>query len=178
MEKTTNQPIIKIAIVGAESTGKSTLTKQLAQHYNSVYVPEFARSYFNLNDINNYTINDINQITQKQIELENELMSKANRFLFCDTAMITLKLWALNEFNTESDIISHAFSNRTYDLFLICNNDVPWEDDGQRKHKHLREHLFKWNKHELIKHNLNYKIVKCIGSERLDNAVNIINEKF
>ncbi len=178
MEKPTQASIIKIAIVGAESTGKSSLVEQLAKHYRTQFAHEFARNYFNTNNINNYTINDIEFIANKQIALEDKLMLTANQFLFCDTAMITLKIWAQNEFSTSSKIIDEAFNNQHYHLFLICNNDVPWVADNQRKHEHLREHIFKLNKHELIKHNFNYKIISGLGDDRFNNAVKIITELF
>ena len=96
MEKNT---IKKIAVIGAESTGKSNLCQSLAINYKTVFVPEYARTYFNTNDINNYSIFDLQIIAQKQIDLENELIKKANTLLFCDTTLLTLKIWGDLEFN-------------------------------------------------------------------------------
>jgi NadR type nicotinamide-nucleotide adenylyltransferase len=168
----------KIAILGAESTGKSTLAELLAKKYNTIFIPEFARSYFNKNDIKNYSLSDLEQIALEQIELEHELSKNANGFVFCDTTLITIKIWSQNEFKQVPQVISTHIKHSDYDLYLLCNNDVPWKDDGQRMHQHLREHVFKWNKHELIKLNVPYKIVSGIGEDRNQKAIQIIESTF
>ena len=72
MEKTTDQRIKRIVIVGPESTGKTILCEQLAKYYNTVYVPEYARTYFEVHDINNYDTFDLEIIAKKQLELDAE----------------------------------------------------------------------------------------------------------
>lgn len=168
----------KIAILGAESTGKTMLCEQLAKHYNTVFVPEFARTYFNENDINNYTINDLELIAKKQLLLESDFEKKASSFLFCDTSLITIKIWSSHQFNEIPEFITNSIKPSDYDLYLISNNDVPWVKDPQRKDADIREHLFKCNKHELQKLNVDYKIIKGIGDARLTSAINLINEAF
>ena len=178
MEKTTNHKIKKIVIVGAESTGKTELCKQLAKHYKTVYVPEYARTYFEKHDINNYGTSDLEIIAKKQIELEHEYLLKANRFLFCDTSLITIKIWSSLKFNKVPNFIIKSIKSNDYDLTLISNNDVPWVADSQRKNEDLREHLFKLNKHELQKLNVDYKIIKGIGEDRLKNTIKLIEGAF
>lgn len=165
----------KIALLGAESTGKTTLCQQLAKHYQTLFVPEFARDYFNSHDINNYTIEDLDIIAKKQIELENQYITKANKVLICDTTLLTIKIWSLHKFNTVSDFISNSINQMNYDLYLISNNDVPWIEDNQRKDKNIREHILKMNQTELEKINANYSILKGINQNRLDNAITIID---
>jgi len=165
----------KIAILGAESTGKTTLCQQLAKHYQTLFVPEFARDYFNSHDIKNYTIKDLDIIAKKQIELENQYITKANTILICDTTLITIKLWSLHKFNSVSDFISNSINQMNYDLYLISNNDVPWIEDNQRKDKNIREHIFEMNQSELQKTNSNYSILNGINQNRLDNAIAIID---
>jgi NadR type nicotinamide-nucleotide adenylyltransferase len=174
MEKTTKHKIKKIVIVGAESTGKTELCEQLAKHYNTVYVPEYARTYFEVHDINNYDTSDLEIIAKKQLELESEYLLKANRFLFCDTSLITIKIWSTHKFNKVPSYITKSIKSNDYDLYLISNNDIPWVSDSQRKNSDLREHLFKLNKHELQKLNIDYKIIKGIGEDRLKNTINVI----
>ncbi len=174
MEKT----IKKIAILGAESTGKSTLCEQLAAHYNGQFVPEFARSYFEGNDIKNYSLDELILIANHQLELEKDIEETSTNFLFCDTSLITIKIWALNQFNKVPHIISRSIKPSDYDLYLICNNDIPWQADALRQHQHLREHIFKWNKHELQKLSIDYHIVKGLGDKRLNNAIQIIDAAF
>lgn len=165
----------KIAILGAESTGKTTLCQQLAKHYHTLFVPEFARDYFNIHDINNYSLEDLDIIAKKQIELENQFITQANTILICDTTLITIKIWSLHKFNKVSDFISNSITLMNYDLYLISNNDVPWIEDNQRKDKNIREHIFEMNQSELDKINANYSIIKGINQNRLDNAITIID---
>jgi NadR type nicotinamide-nucleotide adenylyltransferase len=165
----------KIAILGAVSTGKTTLCEQLAKHYQTLFVPEYARDYFNSHDINNYTIEDLDIIAKKQIELENQYLTQANKVLICDTTLITIKLWSLHKFNRVSDYISNSITQMNYDLYLISNNEVPWIEDNQRKDKNNREHIFEMNHSELQKINANYSILKGINQNRLENAIAFID---
>ena len=167
--------IKKIAILGAESTGKTTLCQQLAKHYHTLFVPEFARDYFDIHDINSYTIEDLDIIAKKQIELENTYLSQANTILICDTTLITIKIWSLHKFNTVSDFISKSINQMNYDLYLISNNDVPWIEDNQRKDKSKREQIFEMNQSELNKINTNYSILTGINQNRLENAIAFID---
>ncbi|MBI3517896.1 MAG: ATP-binding protein [Bacteroidetes bacterium] len=177
MEKTTNN-VKKIVIIGPESTGKTVICEQLAKHYNTVFVPEYARTYFDEHDINNYNTDDLDIIAKKQLELEQEYLPKAHRFLFCDTSLITIKIWSSHKFNKVPPFIASHIKPNDYDLYLISNNDVPWVADPQRRNEDLREHLFKWNKHELQKLNVDYKIIKGIDEARLKNTIAIINNAF
>jgi len=167
--------IKKIALLGAESTGKTTLCQQLAKHYHTLFVPEYARDYFNIHDINNYTIEDLDIIAKEQIELENQYITKANKVLICDTTLLTIKIWSLHKFNSVSDFISNSIPKMNYDFYLILNNDVPWIEDNQRKDKDLREQIFEMNQTELQNINANYSIVKGLNQYRLDNAIAIID---
>lgn len=160
----------KIALLGAESTGKTTLCQQLAKHYNTLFVPEFARQYFDIHDINNYSITDLDIIARKQIELEDQYILQANKLLICDTTLLTIKIWSLFKFNTVSDFISNSITQMNYDLFLISNNDVPWIQDKQRKDENIRKHIFDMNQTELQKINANYFIIKGINETKLENA--------
>ena len=168
--------IKKIVILGAESTGKSTLCKQLAIHYDTIFVPEFARTYFEEHDINNYNISDLEIIAKNQ--LEKDSINKANNYLFCDTSLITIKIWSTHKFNIVPKYITKYIKPSDYDLYLISNNDVKWIADPQRRNEDLREHLFKWNKHELQKLNVDYKIIKDEGEVRLKNTIRFIDKTF
>lgn len=170
--------IKKIVILGAESTGKTTLCEQLANHYNTAFVPEYARTYFEEHDINNYSTNDLEIIAKNQLELEKNSIKKANTYLFCDTSLITVKIWSTHKFNIVPKFITKHIKPSDYNLYLILSNDVKWIEDPQRRNEDLREHLFKWNKHELQKLNVDYKIIKGLGEERLKCAVKLIDETF
>lgn len=178
MEKTTTPPVKKIAILGAESTGKSELCKQLADHYHTALVHEYARDYFNVHDINHYGIEDLDVIARGQLELERTMLPQANRILICDTTLITIKIWSVYQFNKISDLISSSIRANDYDLYLICNNDVPWTEDPQRRNPDLRDHLLNWNIHELTKLNCEYHLIEGTGSDKLKHAIRIIDAHF
>jgi NadR type nicotinamide-nucleotide adenylyltransferase len=170
--------IIKIAVIGAESTGKSELCVALAKHYNTVWAPEYAREYFNDSDIYNYTIEDLIIIAEKQIALENEVVKKAKRFLFCDTTLITLKVWSELEFKKTPKYINDNLSKIKYDHYFITDNDMPWQQDELRQNKFSRDMILELNKNEVKELNASFSIISGMNKERLKNAVKVIDELF
>ncbi len=170
--------IIKIAVLGAESTGKSVLCEALAAHYQTVWVPEYAREYFNDSDIYNYTLGDLEKIAVKQLQLEKAAAKKAKRFLFCDTTLITLKIWAQLEFNIVPKIIEEGLKKADYDFYLLTNNDVNWQPDGQRQNKFSREMIFEMNLKEIKNTPTPYAIVSGIDNQRLKDVITIIDLKL
>ncbi|MCC6370705.1 MAG: ATP-binding protein [Bacteroidia bacterium] len=169
---------LKIAVIGAESTGKTWLCEELAIHFNTVWVPEYAREYFNHSDIYNYTLADLEIIAKKQMEMENQLFLEATNYLFCDTALITLKIWAELEFKRVPDIIAHSIEQLHYDFYLICNNDVDWVKDEQRQNKFSRELIFEMNIGEARASVAPFYIVAGKGQARLQAAINEIERRF
>jgi len=167
--------IKRIAITGPESTGKSTLARQLAKHYHTVWVPEYARTY--IDQLNRpYCKDDLIEIMKGQIKAEEELMSKANSFLICDTDLTVVKIWAEHRFGSLNPIIQSEFEQRSYDLYLLLDIDFPWQFDPQREHPDKRKFFFDWFERELTKKKANYRIVSGNDHERINNACQIINE--
>jgi NadR type nicotinamide-nucleotide adenylyltransferase len=167
--------IIKIAIVGAESSGKTWLCEALAAHYKTAWVPEYAREYFNDSDIYNYTLDDLVIIAKKQIDLEENQIKKANRFLFCDTNLITLKIWAELEFEQTPPFIEQQLSVLKYDHYFLTDNQMPWVEDPLRQNKHSRDLLFQMNETEIKKTGIPYSVIGGKDEERLKNAVKIVD---
>ena len=166
---------IKIGIVGAESSGKTWLCEALAGHYATTWVPEYAREYFNNSDIYNYTLKDLVIIARKQIELEETLIKTAGRFLFCDTTLITLKIWAELEFSNTPEEILKGLRETPYDYYFITDNQIPWTEDHLRQNKHSRELLFEMNEAEVKKTGIPYSIISGTDSTRFKNAVRILS---
>lgn len=169
--------IKKIAITGPESTGKSNLSEQLAFHYNTSWVPEYAREY--LGNLNRpYKKNDIVIIAKNQVKSENVIIKKANNFLFCDTDLIVTKIWSEVKYNNCDQWILDKINNNTYDLFLLCNIDLPWENDPLREHPDEREDLMKLFENELSERKLPFLIISGSGKDRLNNAIKAIDKTF
>lgn len=164
--------------MGAESTGKTWLCEALAKHYKTEWVPEYAREYFNDSDIYNYTLEDLVSIAKKQIEAEAELIKKANYFLFCDTTLITLKIWAELEFEQTPNFIEEQLKKVKYDHYFITDNQIAWEEDAQRQNKHSRELLFEMNLKEVQKSDVPYTIISGKDEERQQQAISELTKQF
>ncbi len=168
----------KIAITGPESTGKSALAKELANHYNASFVPEFAREYIATLE-RDYTYEDILFIAKKQIENEQiKTKSITGNFLFCDTELLVTRIWSLHKYSTCHPWIDKQIHKNHYHLFLLCNIDLSWQFDEQREHPHLRGYFFNWYKSELERYGFPYRVVSGAGKKRTENAINIINSVF
>lgn len=174
MEKR-NSEIIKIAVVGPESTGKSTLTLSLANSFNTLWVPEFAREYLQ-NKNGKYTYSDLEYIAKMQMQEEDKQIGKSNKYLFCDTNLLVLKVWSNFVFGKCCDFILENNLKRTYNLTLLTNIDIPWEPDPLREHPNKRDELFLIYKNELEQQNIVYSIISGSHTVRLQNATNSIND--
>ncbi len=164
----------RIAITGPESTGKSTLAKQLAEHYQTVYVPEIARFY--IDALNRpYNQDDLLAIAKLQCAEEDTLMKKANRILICDTDLLVIKIWSEFKYGNCNNWILEELSKRKYDLYLLCNIDLPWQDDPQREYPGERQELFNIYHQELIKMKVNYEIITGKENDRMQRAFTFID---
>lgn len=161
---------IKIALVGPESTGKSTLSQQLAKHFNGHFVPEFARTY--IAQLNRpYTLNDIEFIAEQQLKLEERASAD---LLFCDTNLLVTKIWAEHAFGNCPEYIAQHWQPGNYHLHLLMNIDLPWQPDPLREHPHLRSFFFEWYERELKQEKVPYQIVSGNEMERFKLATGIV----
>ncbi|MDP4292450.1 MAG: ATP-binding protein [Bacteroidota bacterium] len=167
-------PLLKrIAIIGPESTGKSTLAQQLADYYNTTWVPEYAREYLAKID-REYDYEDVLKIAQGQLGNENRLALFAENYLFVDTELIINKVWCEFKWHTCHQWILDRLMDHHYDLYLLTYFDLPWQYDPLRENPHIREELFEIYRNQLEIYGANYRIVKGIGEERLLNARSLI----
>jgi NadR type nicotinamide-nucleotide adenylyltransferase len=171
MEK--KNKIKRIALLGPESTAKSTLTEQLASYYNTVWVKEYSREY--LAQLNrSYTINDVLTIAKKQLEIENELIKKANQLIFADTELIISKVWCEDVFHSCPDWIAENLTTNKYDFYLLTFPDLEWISDPVRENPHRRTFFFEWYERELVAIKARYEIIKGAGTDRLKNCISCI----
>jgi len=169
--------MIKIAITGPESTGKSKLAEGLAAVYKTAFVPEFAREY--LEDIGRpYDIHDVVEIARQQLKLEADAANLRPDILFCDTELTVCKIWCEVKFGYCPVEISQWAEAVDYDLYLLCDIDLPWEYDPLREHPNLREHLFSLYLSEMEKKKVPFGIVSGTGPRRIANALALLNRYF
>lgn len=178
----------KIVILGPESTGKSTLCAGLAKHYNTTWCPEYAREYLLANGTN-YTFDNLLTVAQGQLALEDKHtagalinMAKENTspYLFIDTDMYVMKVWCEYVFQRCHHFILEEINNRKYDLYLLCNTDLPWTKDELREYpdEKNRIELFHIYKDILINQSTPWAIISGTDEERLQCAIEVIEGGF
>lgn len=165
--------LIKIAIVGPESSGKSTITQGLAKHFNCLWVPEYSRHYC-ANMEADCTIQDEINIFYGQIALEDSILSVANtELIFCDTTFLTVKVWSEHQFNHCPPVVQEEISKRQYDFYLLLKNDLPWEDDPLRNFKGMGDYFLNVWRKELQEINADFVEIGGLDN-RLENAINAV----
>ncbi|MGJ8665606.1 MAG: AAA family ATPase [Patiriisocius sp.] len=183
MEETLKQrpsDCLKIVLFGPESTGKTTLAKQLAAHFETQWVPEFMRAYLEKkwdDHQEKITRVDLLPIAKGQIASENELAVNAKKVLFCDTNLLEIEVYSkyYNDGFCPSEI-SEANKINTYDFYFLTGIDVPWEFDKLRDRPDDRENMFRIFEHHLIDYNLPYMIIKGSKHNRFERAIKQINK--
>jgi nicotinamide riboside kinase len=181
MEKNLRQQktaIIKIALFGPESTGKTTLAKQLAAYYETEWVPEFARDYLQKRWEENQHIceaDDMLPIAYGQMSLENEKLSSAKKYLFCDTNLMVTKVFSEIYYGFCDPLLNEEALEHEYDLFFLTDIDVPWEKDDIRDKPEGRETVFSVFKQTLIDNKKPFITLSGNKESRLTKAAIIID---
>ena len=183
MEKELTQDpinIVKIVLFGPESTGKTTLSKQLARHYNTVWTPEFAREYLQKkwnNERKTCEKEDLLPIAIGQMNLENKLGRKADKLLICDTDLLETKVYSEEFYGGTVDLkLREAVAKNKYDLYLLTYIDTPWEEDDLRDRPEQRLEMFTAFENTLKKYKKNYILLKGDKETRLKNATEAIDK--
>jgi NadR type nicotinamide-nucleotide adenylyltransferase len=172
-----NRSVLKrIAILGPESTGKTTLSAQLAVAFDTAWVPEYARAFAEALE-RPYTADDILHCAREQLRLEELRARAATGFLFCDTEFIILKVWAEQVFGRCPDFIVQQVKQHRYDLYLLTAPDLPFEKDPVRENPHRREELFALYEAELKTLGVEYAVISGIGKERLQQAAKAVRRR-
>ena len=183
MEKKLKQKpinLVKVVLFGPESTGKTTLSRHLAHHYNTVWTPEFAREYLQKKwnqERKTCEVEDLLPIAIGQIKLENRLAKRADKVLICDTDLLETKVYSEEFYDGFVDErLNKAATENTYDIYLLTYIDTPWEEDDLRDRPSLRLEMFNAFEKSLIDNNRPYIVLKGDKETRLKNAVETIDQ--
>jgi NadR type nicotinamide-nucleotide adenylyltransferase len=172
--------LVKIVLFGPESTGKTTLSIQLAKHYQTVWVEEYARPYLQKvwdEEQRICELRDIIPIAEGQIALENDLAKKAHKVLICDTDLLETKVYSEEYYNGLVDPrLDKAALENTYDLYLLTYIDTPWTPDDLRDRPEQREEMFHAFKKALDDYNRPYLLIKGNQETRFQTAVKAIDK--
>jgi nicotinamide riboside kinase len=226
------EAITKIVVIGPESTGKSTLCKKLAAHYNSLWVPEYAREYLEKKGTE-YNYENLLDIAKGQIALEDRIAGGGDQVsgigdqvsggkgqatdsvsestsnltpqtsylipynsyltlqtsnlkpqtshlkpLFIDTDMYVMKVWCEFVFNKCHNWILNRIAERPYDLYLLCDIDLPWIEDPLREYpdKNIRGKLYHFYKDLMVNQSRPWCNISGNYEERFEKAVNFIEK--
>ncbi|MBI5031020.1 MAG: AAA family ATPase [Chloroflexi bacterium] len=167
----------RICILGAESTGKTTLAAALAKHYNTVWVPEYAREYLESSN-RPCELSDMVPIAEGQVRSEDWLARQANRVLICDTNLLATMLWSEHYWGFMPERIRQLADARHYDLYLIADLGVPWIADGLRDSPNYREWFHARYVSELEKRGQAYVILSGTFEERMQGACHAIDRSL
>ncbi len=166
--------MISIAIVGPESTGKTTLAQSLAKQFETVWVPEYSREYLNALD-RPYNQTDLIEIASGQLRAEKKVRKKAKDLIFLDTDLFVIKVWSEFKYGNCDPWILQQLEMNKADFYLLTFFDVPYEDDPLRESPENRPELFDIYEKELKSHGVNFQVVQGSSQKRLEQAIENIN---
>ncbi len=192
------KPLIKVAVIGPESTGKSTLCELLAQYYNTQWCHEFAREFL-LTHGTDYSYDDLLYIAKGQLAMEDEytqslvgssesevnssvqdseLGTLNSKLLFIDTEMYVMKVWCEFVFGKCHRWVLDQIIERKYDLYLLCNTDLPWVKDELREYPDLktRDQLYHIYKDIMINQSTPWVDISGDYNERLQKAIKAVDQ--
>ena len=166
---------VKIAVIGPESTGKSTLVQALADHYHAPHVTEYAREYLEGKGRLPYELDDLERIAKGQVQREDDALQANPPILFCDTDLVTLHIWSLDKFDQAIPFVEKHLKSRRADLYLLCKPDLKWEFDPLREDANRRDELYDWN--AWVLKSIDAQFIEIVGSnqQRNLNAINAID---
>jgi NadR type nicotinamide-nucleotide adenylyltransferase len=164
--------MIRVAFTGPESSGKTTISKLVANQLKATWIEEYAREYLIQNN-DKYNIEDLDKIAVGQT---NKWKDQNCDLLICDTEMTVLKIWSEVKYQHVSNAILKCYDEQQFDYYFLCRPDIPWEEDDLRENPHDRHELFVRYRNELEMRNRNFSILEGSVKSRVDFCSQKINQ--
>lgn len=167
---------VRVAILGAESSGKSTLAAALAERYGSVWVPEYLREFVESQG-RVPVAEDQYGIALTQVEREAAAAAHAKRFLFCDTTPLMTVVYSRHYFGGADAQLAALAAATQYDLTLVTAPDSPWVADGlQRESEAVRQLIYRLLLDELDTRGIAYHVLHDSLEARLAQAAPLLQQ--
>jgi HTH-type transcriptional repressor of NAD biosynthesis genes len=164
----------RVCVVGAESTGTTTLAEALARHYATVWVPEYGREYSVVKQASGETewrSEEFVHVAQEQDAREERAARDANRVLICDTNSFATALWHRRYVGTADPAVERATARARCDLYLLTGDEIPFVQDGLRDGEHLRHEMHRWFEQALRAQAVPWLLVRGSAAARLQTAI-------
>jgi len=172
----------RIVILGAESTGTTTLAKELALHYHTTWVPEYGRVYsegklFDQHG-SHWTSEEFTHIARMQNTMENALAQVCNKLLICDTDAFATSVWHERYMECESVAVESLADEQNHSFYILTGDEIPFVQDGTRDGEHIRHSMHNRFEEKLKQTHRPYVVVRGTKQERLLQAVQVIDALF
>ena len=171
----------RICLVGAESTGTTTLARELAAHFKTKWVAEYGREYSSkkqaVND-DQWQPSEFIHIATEQTRREDMAACESNRLLICDTNAFATTLWHRRYMNQSSPEVEAIARRGRCDLYLLTGDEIPFVQDGLRDGEHLRHDMHRWFEEALAAQSVPWHLLRGTRTERLTTAIGLIESLF
>ena len=167
--------MLKVYLTGPESSGKTSLSQSLSTYYDCALVPEYAREFLEKTS-GVYAYEDLEKISQGQLNLEREIMQKESAVLISDTDQLVIYIWSMVKYAKVSENVKKALALQKPSLHLLCKPDLKWAPDPLRENPRDRDILFESYESKLKALGFNYAIISGLGNIRLENAIRLIDD--
>lgn len=157
----------RITTIGPESSGKTTIAKAIADHFDEYFTPEYARIYLTLYGPE-YTFEDLDIMAKGQLDLEQEYLSIAKKYLISDTNLLTYEIWSKYKYGKLSPFISKHLTSIDDNFYLLCAPDFAWEEDPLRENPEDRDEIFNLYEENLKSSQCHYIVLKGSHELRLE----------
>ncbi len=171
----------RVCVLGAESTGTTTLAKALAEQLQTNCVEEYGREYSEIKLARNdpeWRSDEFVMIAKEQARREDAAAHETDRVLICDTNAFATVLWHRRYMGAHSNEVAEIARAGRCDLYLLTGDEIPFVQDGLRDGEHIRHEMHTWFEQALAKQSVPWRLLRGSHAERLREASRLVNDLF